>query len=233
MTAGAGSATLGPVCYILRNVWCAAPLIETAPFPWRRVAGTALMLALFIGAVEWLAGWSGVLAALRRLSPAAFAALLSGLIVSYLLRGARLYFYFHDELAGRFWPTLRLTLIHNAMVNLLPLRAGEFSFPVLAKQEFGMPPARTLSALVWFRLLDMMLLATIAVLMAGTKLADSGGGAIALWLLPAAGLPLLVLAMSRERLIRLSGRLSGRMATLTMQVADGLPVSTARRCATW
>ncbi len=196
----------------------AAP-VSAAP-TWRRRLGIVAALVLFAAAVEWLVGWQGVINAATRLSPADAAIVLMGLIASYLLRGARVYFYFHRELDGRFLATLRLTLIHNAAANLLPLRAGELSFPLLAKREFDLAPARTVAALVWFRLLDLMLLACIALAVVA---AGGGSGAAAAAWLPALALPAVVLAVSRTRLLGLARHLPQRLKRLAEQAAEGLP----------
>jgi uncharacterized membrane protein YbhN (UPF0104 family) len=190
--------------------------------PRRRIVGMVIAVVLFVVAVEWLAGWSGVLAAARRLGPASALVLLSGLVASYLLRGARLYFYFHKELAGQFLPALRLTLIHNAIANLLPMRTGELSFPLLARQEFGLEPARTLTALIWFRLLDLLLLSGIATVVLATRFADTPALASAAWL-PMLMLPALVLAVSRKRLVALAEKLPAKAENLLKQAAEGLP----------
>jgi uncharacterized membrane protein YbhN (UPF0104 family) len=194
----------------------------SAPPLWRRRLGIAAALVLFGLAVEWLVGWQGVIAAAERLSPTDTAILLIGLVASYLLRGARVYFYFHRELVGRFRATLRLTLVHNAAANLLPLRAGELSFPLLAKREFDLPPARTVAALIWFRLLDLMLLTCIAlaVIAAGAGAAT----AAAAWL-PALTLPAVVLLVSRNRLLDLARRMPQRVRRMVEQAADGLPAN--------
>jgi uncharacterized membrane protein YbhN (UPF0104 family) len=190
----------------------------SAASPWRRRLGILAALVLFAVAVEWLAGWRGVIEAAARLSPRDATVLLTGLVASYLLRGARVYFYFRTELAGRFLATLRLTLIHNAAANLLPLRAGELSFPLLAKREFDLAPARTVAALVWFRLLDLMLLSCIAL-----AVVAAGVGSATAWL-PALALPAIVLAVSRNRLLGLAGHLPQRLRHLVAQAAEGLPV---------
>ena len=53
---------------------------------------------------------------------------------------------------------LRVILMHNAAVNLLPMRAGELSFPWLASRELGMPVARAIACLLWMRLQDLAVL---------------------------------------------------------------------------
>ncbi len=84
--------------------------------------------------------------------------------VSYGLRAIRLYTYFHTEIGSR-WPLcLRLMLQHNLYNNLLPMRAGEISFPVLMSRYFGIPLGRSLPALLWFRLLDLHTLALLVLI---------------------------------------------------------------------
>ena len=188
---------------------------------WQRTLGIATALLLFVAAVEWLVGWRSVAEAAARLSLAGALALLLGLAASYVLRGLRVYLYFHEELRGRFAATLRLTLVHNATANLLPMRAGELSFPYLAKRDFELEPIRTIAALVWFRLLDLLLLGGIALAVLATGI-EAGGGR--LWL-PVLALPLVVLAASRARLKSLASHLPARLAGIVAKAADGLPSS--------
>ncbi len=50
--------------------------------------------------------------------------------------------YFPRETKGQFRRLLKLTLVHNLLNVMLPLRSGEASFPLLMRSEFGMPLAR-------------------------------------------------------------------------------------------
>ena len=73
---------------------------------------------------------------------------------------------------------------HNLFNNLLPMRAGEASFPVLMRRYFDVPLARSLAALLWFRLMDVHALAAVAMLAVGRRWLDVGWAGLlaAVWL---------------------------------------------------
>jgi uncharacterized membrane protein YbhN (UPF0104 family) len=83
------------------------------------------------------------------------------------LRAARLHDYFRTLLRGRFATNLKLTLQHNLLNNLLPMRAGEVSFPVLMSRYFGVQASVSIPVLFWFRVMDLHTLVAIALLAAG------------------------------------------------------------------
>ncbi len=56
-----------------------------------------------------------------------------------------------------------MVLLHNLFNNLLPMRAGELSLPLLMKRYFGVRRAETVGALLWFRFLDLLTLSLIGV----------------------------------------------------------------------
>src|SRR5690606_5050247 len=111
--------------------------------------------------------------ALRSPSPGIWALVLAGLAVSYLMRAARLQVVMGlgDEaprrrrVAGLRLDALRVILMHNAAVNLLPMRAGELSFPWLASQQLGMPLARAVASLLWMRLQDLAVLTALGLML--------------------------------------------------------------------
>ena len=59
---------------------------------------------------------------------------------------------------------------HNLLNNLLPMRTGEISFPLLIMRHFAVPMTRSVPALFWFHLLDLHTLGACA-LLAGLGLA--------------------------------------------------------------
>ncbi len=89
---------------------------------------------------------------------------------SYAMRGARIHGEFRDELAasGRadasFLRILRLTLVHNALVNVLPFRSGEVAFPVLLSRWFGVGTGRAVVSLLWLRAQDATVVLALAAL---------------------------------------------------------------------
>ncbi|TVR63092.1 MAG: UPF0104 family protein [Candidatus Competibacteraceae bacterium] len=128
--------------------------------------GLALLLGVVVG-VQWAIGWPQLLAPWRTLAPTtlALAVLLASL--SYVARAVRVYDYFLPETRGGFAACLKLTLLHNLFNNLLPMRAGEVSFPVLLNRYFAMPLPRSLAGLLWFRLMDLHALAAVALVAVG------------------------------------------------------------------
>jgi hypothetical protein len=123
----------------------------------------SLLTAAFVVWLVWSGQGAQVIIALTSLSAPLLLLLFAGMIVTYLLRALRVYYEFGDATRGRFGACLRLVLTHNALVNVLPMRAGELSFPVLLKREFGVPMMRSGGSLLWLRAQDAIILATLSV----------------------------------------------------------------------
>jgi hypothetical protein len=112
-------------------------------------------------------------AALRQPSAMTWALTLGGLLVSYGLRSARLQVVLnlddHHQAPHRWLglrtDALRVILMHNAAVNLLPMRAGELSFPWLASRELNLPVARAVACLLWMRVQDLVVLLVLGLLL--------------------------------------------------------------------
>ncbi len=129
------------------------------------------------------------LAALARPSLLTWALTLLGLLGSYGLRSARLQVVLdldaHHQAARRWLglrtDALRVILMHNAAVNLLPMRAGELSFPWLAARELHYPVPRAVACLLWMRLQDLSVLVLLGLLLwPGLPLGWRGAGLLAL-----------------------------------------------------
>ncbi len=123
--------------------------------------GIALFIA-FVALIEFYFGWRNLLVPWRALP---YGLVLLAIILTfftYWVRAVRLYDYFRDEMRGAFASCLKLMLLHNFFNNILPVRAGEISFPLLMKRYFDVPLMRSAPALLWFRVLDMHTLALLA-----------------------------------------------------------------------
>ncbi len=94
----------------------------------------------------------------------AWALCAAGLGASYVFRGLRI----HSELSRRHPVTrgqcLRVMLVHNLAVNLVPMRGGEAAYPLLVNQQLGVPLGQAVASLVWIRTQDMLLLSLMVVL---------------------------------------------------------------------
>lgn len=129
----------------------------------KRLLAVVFSVALLV----WLAGderWRDLGAAFGRLTPTMIALGAGGFFVSYLLRALRVHDEFRAEARGRFPSCLRIVLIHNAMINVVPFRGGEAAFPLLLRQTFGTPLARAVASLFWFRLQDALVVGVLAAL---------------------------------------------------------------------
>ena len=120
-----------------------------------------LVFFAFIAGVEYLWGWTTILAPWKTLSFPAIIIAVVLFLLSYQLRTWRLYDYFLPHTQGRWLTALRLMLLHNILNNLLPARSGEVSFPLLMKRYFSVDYAHSVPALLWFRLLDLHTLLAI------------------------------------------------------------------------
>lgn len=103
-------------------------------------------------------------AAVSRLDPLTVSIAAGGFALSYLLRALRVWDEFRHDQPGRFGACLRIVLIHNAMVNIVPFRGGEAAFPILLGRLFGTPLGRALASLFWFRLQDAFVVFALAIL---------------------------------------------------------------------
>lgn len=186
---------------------------------WRPVVG-ALILIAFAVFVERYLGWAALLAPWREVPPAAIAVAAALTFASYWLRALRFYDYFRADMAGRFALCIKLMLQHNLLNNLLPMRSGELSFPLLMSRYFAVPLQRSLPALLWFRVLDLHTLAVVALLAATGVALPLVLLGLALWL----PLPWLAFRFA-ARLQRWLGRRPqpGRVARLAAELLRGLP----------
>ncbi len=131
-----------------------------------RGAAVAVSVGLRAGLIAD-ARWQGGGARLARIDPASLAGVALLFAASYAMRGARIHGEFRDEVdgavgGGLYLRVLRLTLIHNALVNVLPFRSGEAAFPVLLRRWFGVGTGRAVVALLWLRAQDAIVVAALA-----------------------------------------------------------------------
>jgi len=179
------------------------PISPPAPAqPGRAFVKKGLAWLLGLGLLTWLLGqtpFGQVKDALARPGWGTWALTLVGLLTSYALRAARLQIVLnldgHTRAPHRWLglrtDALRVILMHNAAVNLLPMRAGELSFPWLASRELGMPVARAVACLLWMRVQDMVILLLLGLLLwpglpvwlrAGAMASFLAAWAVAAWL---------------------------------------------------
>ncbi len=129
----------------------------------RQVVNIAIFIAFVIG-IEYYYGWFDLLAPWKNQSPAHLCVAVALVFSSYWVRSIRVYDYFRGQIQGSFLRCFKLTLQHNLLNNLLPMRTGEISFPVLMSRYFQISMLRSVPALLWFRFLDLHTMGGLAVL---------------------------------------------------------------------
>ncbi|HRE16240.1 MAG TPA: lysylphosphatidylglycerol synthase domain-containing protein [Rhodocyclaceae bacterium] len=151
-----------------------APDLPAIP-PRRRWFRLALTWCIGLGLLAWLlslAGVERVLPAMQQAGIGVWLVTIGGLLFSYGLRAARLQVVTglgpgrtsSARILGVRSDVLRVILMHNAAVNLLPMRAGELSFPWLASRHLGLSVARALACLLWMRVQDLAVLMVLGLL---------------------------------------------------------------------
>lgn len=186
---------------------------------WKLFASWAVLL-LFLVAVEHWVGWAKVLEPWTHFSLLQGLVALALLVLSYALRAWRMYDYFPQQLAGQWFATWRLMLIHNVLNNLLPARTGEASFPLLMKRYFGVNYAHSVSALLWFRLLDLHAILTFAVfpLLMLSPLKRFATPLLLCWFV----LPMMVFLLHKRIELWFAGK-DGKLSQIAQQAMYGLP----------
>lgn len=120
--------------------------------------GGGLLVGLLL-AIQATVGWPALLRPWLTLAPSLLGALVLLTSATWLLRAVRVYDYLGPQLAGHFPTLLRVSLLHNAANNLLPMRTGELVFPWLMRRCLGHGLLDATAALIWIRILDLHLLA--------------------------------------------------------------------------
>lgn len=193
----------------------------------KRVFGYTIFVGFFAALVEYSVGWRSLLSPWTsiRLWQALLAIVL--ILASYVIRAQRVHRQFGGF--GDFEVWLRMQLQHNALVNVLPMRTGEFAFPVLIDRYFNIPASRSLPALLWLRILDLHTLLLILILAVCWFIYPAAAIPVALmWL---ALLPLIVYITKRINIV--SGRKDGRVVKLVRLIIAGIPHSAAKLLESW
>ena len=192
---------------------------------------SGLILVVFIAFVEIYFGWSTLLRPWRELSYAKVLLAIALVFLSYWVRAMRLYDYFHAEMHNAFILCFKLMLQHNLLNNLLPMRTGELSFPLLMSRYFAVPMKQSIPVLLGFRLLDLHTLALFALVATGTHWLQphTTAALILLWVI----LPPVAFAFSRQFIVMLEVNDRGKLRMLLKQALAGLPHTSRRFYMAW
>jgi hypothetical protein len=89
-----------------------------------------------------------------------------GMSATYALRAGRLraeWLWKLRTLGLGYRECLQITLLHNAAINILPMRSGEASYSFLLHKRWGVGLGDATASLLWLRLQDMMVLGVLGI----------------------------------------------------------------------
>ncbi len=195
-----------------------------SPLGW--VVGGALFLGVIL-LVHLTVGWQALLAPWREMPPGSLGLALILVLTSYGFRTIRVHQYFAPATRGAFLRSFRLILLHNLFNNLLPMRSGEASFPLLMKQDFQVPFSRSVPGLFYLRFLDLHVL-----LLLGALVFASGRG-VPGWVLPAVLLPIPLLAFRVQGWLNNRARAGALGGGRPVTWLEGLPGSRSMVLGSW
>ncbi len=191
------------------------------------IVGIAIFLTLVV-ILQATVGWRALLEPWRRVPPASLLVAFLLVLASYTLRTIRIHQYFQPDTGSRFLRSFRLVLLHNLFNNLLPMRSGEASFPILMKRDFRISFSRSVPGLVYLRFLDFHFLLVLGAVVLYAR----GGQAVWLAVACLTLLPFLAYRAQERLMARLRDR-EGRVARVMRKGLMGLPSSPACFWMTW
>lgn len=180
--------------------------------------GFALLISLIVW-VQYKVGWSKLLQPWLDLPLSQLILLIIITMTSYVLRAVRVYDYSYQLVQGSFLTTLRLTLIHNALNNFLPMRLGELAYPILMKRYFNQDYIASSVTLLWIRILDLHFLGIPALIFLYLTQKIS----VWLWLIPLWLSIVPVVYLSHNFLQQQFASRSGRVAELMQKFLGHVP----------
>jgi hypothetical protein len=181
-------------------------------------------LVLFVGLVmlvQHYYGWAELLTPWQRLSVVSIFVALALVGVSNLVRAARVHDYFRADTTGQFFRCLKVVIQHHFLLNFLPMRSGELSFPIFMSRYLEISVQRSVPALAWFRFLDLHTVIGLSGLVAMEYFFSSRwlpSILLVLWL----GVPILMIRVTRKIETALSGP-RGKLISRLRMLLSGLP----------
>ena len=122
-----------------------------------------MLLLLLIVVVDRVIGWQSIVGDWQSVSAQALAIAAALFLSSHLLRAFRIYHYSARSLGLGYGDTVKISAIHQAFNNLLPMRLGEGAYPVLMHRYGGQAIGSALADLIWLRVLDLMIMGSLVV----------------------------------------------------------------------
>lgn len=129
-----------------------------------RISFWVLAIVLLIALVR-KSDWNDTFSSLSAIPPSLILTMGLGWFSSFVFRAFRLQSEWKKEGRIGFYAALRLTLLHNAAVVLVPFRVGELGYPVLVRKLVNVTWQQCVRSLLWLRFQDGVVLMGFVVLL--------------------------------------------------------------------
>jgi hypothetical protein len=129
--------------------------------PWHWLAGIVLVAAL-INVIDHYLGWEQILKPWQKVNPALAALAFVFIAVSHILRAMRIHSLTKDKLSSQLSATIKISALHQLANNIMPMRLGELTYPLLMRRYYSVPVGDSISQLIWLRVLDLALMGAVA-----------------------------------------------------------------------
>lgn len=192
----------------------------------RWLIGVLLTVAL-AWMVDAVVGWLYVWDSWQLVSAVTIVQFLLLFTLSHVMRAWRIYSFKAYSLGLGYRLTLKLSLVHQSLNNLLPMRLGEASYPLLMKRYGSISLVDASLDLVWLRILDIIVMGSLGVFVIVSYVSAAlAAGVVVLGLVASCALLSLAQTLSSPRQALIDQRLT-ITSTLARLGARG-PSSMAR-----
>lgn len=128
----------------------------------RWVIGIFLM-GLLIWLVDVFVGWRYVWESWRLVPVIVVVKFFLLFAISHAIRAWRIYLFKSQSLGLGYGLTIKLSLVHQCLNNLLPMRLGEASYPLLMRRYGSVSLTDATFDLLWLRVLDFIVMGSLSI----------------------------------------------------------------------
>lgn len=183
-----------------------------------------ILIVIFIAIIEYWLGWQKLLSPWHAINFLNIVWAIILIILTYIVRSARLYFYFIDYTRDKFILCLKLIIQHNFANNFMPMRTGEVTFPLLLKQFFNISLMRATGTLFWFRILDLYIIGLLSLFLYFVLFQNAFSIIMLLFALP---IPWLIIFAVNKFKNHFNQQSANKIQQILHKIAQGLPNSRA------
>lgn len=122
-----------------------------------------ILTGILIWLVDIFVGWRYVWESWRLVSVIVVQKFLLLFALSHAIRAWRIYLFKSQSLGLGYGLTIKLSLVHQSLNNLLPMRLGEASYPLLMRRYSSVSLMDATFDLLWLRVLDFIVMGSLSI----------------------------------------------------------------------